>query len=79
MPTNATTTARAHEGREERGGKKEDAARFESSRVQTVFIKSPSGIPHSPPQKSGLYISGAFKETGSFTPSVALSHNSNRT
>src|ERR671918_3170773 len=47
------------------------------SRLHTAFIKSPSGIPHSPPQKSGLYMSGDFKETGAFTPSVALSPNAN--
>ncbi len=49
------------------------------SHFQAVFIKSPNGIPHSPPQKSGLYISGGFRDIGAFTPNVALSPNSNRT
>src|ERR1035438_1439753 len=49
------------------------------SRIHAGFSKSPNGIPHSPPPKSGLYISGDFKETGAFTPNVALSPNSNRT
>jgi len=34
-------------------------------------------MPHSPPQKSGLYISGDFKETGALTPRVALTPNQN--
>src|SRR5688572_20739361 len=41
-------------------------------------MRSPNGIPHSPAQKSGLYISGDFRETGSFIPSVALTPNANR-
>ena len=32
----------------------------------------------SPAQKSGLYISGDFKETGAFTPNVTLSPTPNR-
>ncbi len=51
------------------------AGRRGTAAFQAVFIKSPNGIPHSPPQKSGLYISGDFKETGAFTPSAALSPN----
>src|SRR5437773_1047778 len=35
-------------------------------------------MPHSPPQKSGLYISGDFKEIGAVTPSFALSPNPNK-
>src|SRR5437899_11506222 len=47
------------------------------SRFQAVFMNSPNRLPHSPPQKSGLYISGDFKETGAVTPSVALTPNRN--
>ena len=41
-------------------------------------MKSPNRIPHSPAQKSGLYISGDFKETGAPTPNRPLSPNLNR-
>src|SRR6267142_6723189 len=48
------------------------------SRFQTVFMNSPNRAPHSPPQKSGLYMSGDFRETGAFTPSFSLSPNPNK-
>jgi hypothetical protein len=49
------------------------------SRFQAVFIKSPNRIPHNPPQKSGLYISGDFNEAGAFTPRASLIPNPKRT
>src|SRR5262245_2069092 len=48
------------------------------SRFHAVLINSPNKTPHSPPQKSGLYISGDFKETGALTPRAPLSPSPNR-
>src|SRR4026209_702548 len=36
-------------------------------------MNSPNRKPHSPPQKSGLYMSGDFKEAWAVHPSAALS------
>ena len=49
------------------------------SDFQAAPMRSPNGMPHSPPQKSGLYISGDFKGIGAFTPSAELIPNPNRT
>jgi hypothetical protein len=48
------------------------------SRFQAVLIKRPNRIPHSPAQKSGLYIPGGLKDIGAFTPKAMLSPNSKK-
>ena len=48
------------------------------SHFQAVLIKIPNRIPHSPAQKSGVYIPGGLKDIGAFTPNSAQSPNSKR-